>query len=180
MSKAKKNDRNGIDGNLLNMEEAIKLLKTSKPTFYRWLRSGKIKGMKVGRQWRFQKEDIHRFLKGLGPEIALKANPQPLLEDLIKILKELGKKGFIRDFELDVKDIDGSPVPCSLNSRLIVDENGKPERVVGSLTDLRHRKEAETRIRQLSTSLEQSPVFLTLAKFCYKLEIKPEISEQSF
>lgn len=74
------------------------------------------------------------------------------------LLKELGEKGFIRDYELDVKDIDGSPIPCSLTSRLIVDDNGQPERIVGSLTDLRHRKEAETRIRQLSTSLEQSPV----------------------
>jgi len=73
-------------------------------------------------------------------------------------LKELSEKGYIRDYELDVMDIDGSPVPCSLTSRLICDDNGQPERIVGSLTDLRHRKEAETRIRQLSTSLEQSPV----------------------
>ncbi len=74
------------------------------------------------------------------------------------LLKELGEKGQVRDFEMDVKDIDGSPVPCSLNSKIICDENGQPERIVGSLTDLRHRKEAETRIRQLSTALEQSPV----------------------
>ncbi len=74
------------------------------------------------------------------------------------LLKELTEKGQIRDYELDVKDIDGSPVPCSLTSRLICDDNGQPERIVGSLTDLRHRKKAETQVRQLSTALEQSPV----------------------
>ncbi|MCK4856260.1 MAG: PAS domain S-box protein, partial [Bacteroidales bacterium] len=74
------------------------------------------------------------------------------------LLKELSEKGQIRDFELDVRDIDGSPIPCSLNCRIICDENGQPERIVGSLTDLRHKKEAETRIRQLSTALEQIPV----------------------
>ena len=31
---------------LLDMKQAIKLLKTTRPTFYRWLRSGKIKAMK--------------------------------------------------------------------------------------------------------------------------------------
>ena len=78
------------------------------------------------------------------------------------LLKELREKGQIRDFELDVKDIDGSRVPCSLTSRLICDENGQPERIVGSLTDLRHRKKAESRIRQLSTALEQSPVSVVI------------------
>ncbi|MFC1743911.1 ATPase, T2SS/T4P/T4SS family [Candidatus Riflebacteria bacterium] len=81
-----------IEDNLLNMEEAIKLLKTSKPTFYRWLRTGKIKGMKVGRQWRFQREDIFRFLKGMDPKIALTADPLPLLNELQKILQGMGQK----------------------------------------------------------------------------------------
>ena len=39
---------------LLDMNQAIDILKTTRPTFYRWLRAGKIKGMKLGRQWRFR------------------------------------------------------------------------------------------------------------------------------
>ncbi len=74
------------------------------------------------------------------------------------LLQELREKGQLRDVELDIRDIDGSPIPCSLTSRIIFDENGQPERIVGSLTDIRHRKKAETQIRQLSTALEQSPV----------------------
>jgi PAS domain S-box-containing protein len=79
------------------------------------------------------------------------------------LLKELHEKGQITDFELNVRDIDGSPIPCSLNSRIIFDEKGQPERIVGSLTDLRHRKKAETRIRQLSTALQQSPVSVIIS-----------------
>ena len=46
---------------LLDMEQAIALLNTTRPTFYRWLRAGKIKGMKAGRQWRFYRSDVERF-----------------------------------------------------------------------------------------------------------------------
>ena len=31
-------------GDVLDMEQAIALLKTTRPTFYRWLRAGKLKG----------------------------------------------------------------------------------------------------------------------------------------
>ena len=54
---------------LLEMDQAIELLKTTRPTFYRWLRAGKLKGMKVGRQWRFYRADVERFLNGEEPRI---------------------------------------------------------------------------------------------------------------
>ncbi len=46
---------------VLNMGQAIALLKTTRPTFYRWLREGKLKGMKMGRQWRFYRSDVEAF-----------------------------------------------------------------------------------------------------------------------
>ncbi|MCK4749212.1 MAG: PAS domain S-box protein, partial [Bacteroidales bacterium] len=75
-----------------------------------------------------------------------------------QLLKALYEKGEILNYELDAKDKDGSPVPCSLNAKIIFDEGGKPERIVGSLSDIRHRKKAEKQIHQLSTALQQSPV----------------------
>jgi type IV pilus assembly protein PilB len=42
----------------LNFEGAMKFLGTSKPTLYRLLSQGRIKGLKVGRQWRFRREDL--------------------------------------------------------------------------------------------------------------------------
>ena len=73
---------------LLSMDQAIEQLKTTRPTFYRWLRSGKIKGMKVGRQWRFYPADIERFLKGEQPRIELQTDITPLIQELSKQLTE--------------------------------------------------------------------------------------------
>lgn len=85
------------EGGLLAMEEAIGLLKTTRPTFYRWLRSGKLKGMKVGRQWRFYREEIDRFLKGEAPRIELPADIGPLIRTLAEQAGADGVK--IRDDE---------------------------------------------------------------------------------
>lgn len=66
------------------MDQAIALLKTTRPTFYRWLRAGKLKGMKVGRQWRFNREDVERFLNGEQPRIELPVSVEPLIAELEK------------------------------------------------------------------------------------------------
>ncbi len=86
--------RGGAAGaaDLLEMDEAVALLKTTRPTFYRWLRSGKIKGMKLGRQWRFYRDDVERFLKGEGPRIDLPADITPLIRTLSARVTELGGK----------------------------------------------------------------------------------------
>ena len=77
---------------LLDMEQAIALLNTTRPTFYRWLRAGKIKGMKAGRQWRFYRADVERFIKGQQPRIELVADIQPLIEALTAKLTAVGAK----------------------------------------------------------------------------------------
>jgi len=72
---------------IIDMNEAIALLATTQPTFYRWLRTGKIKGMKVGRQWRFYRDDIERFLTGEAPPLVLPAAIAPFIESLSERLK---------------------------------------------------------------------------------------------
>lgn len=79
-------------GELIDMDRAIELLSTTRPTFYRWLRAGKIRGMKLGRQWRFYREDVDRFLKGEEPRIALRADIGPLIQRLQERLVGLGAK----------------------------------------------------------------------------------------
>ncbi|MFC1743252.1 ATPase, T2SS/T4P/T4SS family [Candidatus Riflebacteria bacterium] len=76
--RAKPGDSAEQERQLIDMKEAIALLKTTRATFYRWLRSGKFKGMKLGRQWRFYKDDIERFLAGASPRIDLPADISPL------------------------------------------------------------------------------------------------------
>jgi excisionase family DNA binding protein len=58
---------------LLTLEEAVKFLGTSKPTLYRLLGLDEIKGLKVGRQWRFRKADLVAYMER-GP-VAFNAAP---------------------------------------------------------------------------------------------------------
>jgi excisionase family DNA binding protein len=74
------------------MDQAIALLQTTRATFYRWLRAGKIKSMKVGRQWRFHREDVERFMKGEQPRIELTTDITPLLKTLTEALARIGVK----------------------------------------------------------------------------------------
>jgi len=84
-------------GQLLTMRQAIELLKTSRPTFYRWVREGRLVGTKLGRQWRFQRGDVERFLAGQAPRIELRADPAPLVAALAQRLEGLGVKGYASD-----------------------------------------------------------------------------------
>jgi excisionase family DNA binding protein len=77
-------------GDLLGMDEAIALLKTTRPTFYRWLKTGKLKGMKVGRQWRFYRNDVEGFLRGEGLRYDLPVGVEPLIAAL---RSRIGEKG---------------------------------------------------------------------------------------
>jgi general secretion pathway protein E len=79
---------------LLTMPEAIKRLKTTRATFYRWLKAGKIQGVKVGRQWRFAREQIERFLRGEESAIDLTADLGPLQDQLDDRYRELTGRSF--------------------------------------------------------------------------------------
>lgn len=61
----------------LTLDEAVKFLGTSKPTLYRLLGQDEIKGLKVGRQWRFRRADLTAYMER-GP-VAVAAAPK---EDL--------------------------------------------------------------------------------------------------
>jgi len=50
------------DDSLLTLDEAVKFLDTSKSTFYRLLAQDDVKGVKVGKQWRFRKEDLLAYV----------------------------------------------------------------------------------------------------------------------
>jgi excisionase family DNA binding protein len=75
---------------LVDLEEAVRMLKTTRPTFYRWLRAGRIRGMKAGRQWRFERSELERFLKGEAPRIEAPGGVHPLVQALRARLRELG------------------------------------------------------------------------------------------
>lgn len=96
----------GQTDELIDMEKAAEMLKTTRSTFYRWLREGRIKGMKVGRQWRFYREDIERFLEGQEPRIDLPADIGPLISDLRKRAQELGAEDVPSPEDIPLQDAD--------------------------------------------------------------------------
>jgi type IV pilus assembly protein PilB len=66
-TRPKKQDAAPPAGEVLDLRAAADFLKVSKPTFYRWLAQGKIKGQKAGNQWRFYRADLEHFLRAEEP-----------------------------------------------------------------------------------------------------------------
>lgn len=55
-------DNNTSFDSLLTLKEAMEYLKLSRSTFYKLMEKGEIKGIKIGKVWRFRKEDIESFI----------------------------------------------------------------------------------------------------------------------
>jgi excisionase family DNA binding protein len=94
------------DSPLLTMPEAIQALKTSRPTFYRWVRSGQIKAQKVGRQWRFRREDLDRFMNGDAPLIELQVDIAPLVSMLRDRLSSFGQQKVVDELSKAVGPVE--------------------------------------------------------------------------
>ncbi len=48
---------------LLTLNEAADRLNISRSTMLRWLKTGKIAGVKMGRDWRIDPDDLDRFIE---------------------------------------------------------------------------------------------------------------------
>lgn len=57
MSQGKQKDE------ILTTKEAMKYLKITKPTILKYIRENKLRASKIGRNWRFYKSDIDRFMR---------------------------------------------------------------------------------------------------------------------
>lgn len=49
---------------VLTTNEAIQYLKVSKPTFLKYIHTGRIKAIKAGKGWRILQSELYRFLQG--------------------------------------------------------------------------------------------------------------------
>ena len=76
--------------NIVTFNEATRLLGTTRSTLYRWMKNGTISAMKAGRQWRFRREDIERFLAGKPPRFDLPADIKPLIKLLEAKIADAG------------------------------------------------------------------------------------------
>ena len=55
----------------LDFDDAVQFLKTTPSTLYKWLQAGKIPGHKLGRQWRFLKDELELHVSGQAPRIQI-------------------------------------------------------------------------------------------------------------
>jgi excisionase family DNA binding protein len=80
------------EDDLLSLDEAVQFLTTSRPTFYRLLGQGDLKGFKVGRQWRFRRSELLAYLERRPPEVA-PAPPEALEAELEYFGDEVRRAG---------------------------------------------------------------------------------------
>jgi PAS domain S-box-containing protein len=74
-----------------------------------------------------------------------------------RLLERFNSQGWVSDYEVVLKDQDGTAVPCSISARLVRD--GNDARIVGTMRDMRQRKrldgllQAESETRRTLTEL---------------------------
>ncbi|TYP58549.1 MEDS domain-containing protein [Thermosediminibacter litoriperuensis] len=99
---------------LLTVEEVAKILRTTTNTIYRWLRAGKLPGIKLGKEWRIRKETLasklnetnstsikgQRFLDKIGPHSDHVLAVTRKTHDLYNLEAEFFKKGLSRGYRL--------------------------------------------------------------------------------
>jgi excisionase family DNA binding protein len=81
---------------LLNLKEVSHLLKVNTEVLRRWLRSGKLNGIKVGSDWRVSSAELASFLRAAAttePEVAKKPSNQNELAMCIRFPKWLEFSG---------------------------------------------------------------------------------------
>lgn len=82
-----------MDNEYLDFDEAVQFLKTTPSTLYKWLQSGKVPAHKLGRQWRFLKEELDLHVSGKAPKIQLQKEILQLTEFLGKRAQKTTKEG---------------------------------------------------------------------------------------
>jgi excisionase family DNA binding protein len=55
---------NGIGDQVLTTKESCSYLRITKPTYFKYIREGRIKAIKAGKGWKVLKSELDRFLRG--------------------------------------------------------------------------------------------------------------------
>ena len=72
-------------------------------------------------------------------------------EDRERFLLKLSEKGTIDDYEVLLRNKDGSIIPVSLSSGFLYGQDGKPLKIAGSVRDITERLLADEELRKFST-----------------------------
>jgi two-component system, cell cycle sensor histidine kinase and response regulator CckA len=77
------------------------------------------------------------------------------------LLKLLQERRNVTDYEVLLKNRDGSLVPCSISAKIQFDAQGKPLKIIGGMHDITERRQAEEALKAsesfLNSVIDQSP-----------------------
>jgi len=68
-------------------------------------------------------------------------------------LQEIREKGYVRDFEIQLRNFQGALFTCSITAAILPGEEERPPRIVGSIRDISERKRAEETLGQREEEL---------------------------
>ncbi len=68
----------------------------------------------------------------------------------------LVEKGEVRDYEVRLKNRDGSEVNCSVMAKIFLDINGQPRKITGGIRDISLRKKAEEELKIMNEELKKA------------------------
>ena len=72
-----------------------------------------------------------------------------------RFLDQLRQQGILSDYELNFLDKDELSVPCSVTAKLLLDDEGRPWKVCGTIRNITRRRQAEDSLQRLNEDLEQ-------------------------
>jgi excisionase family DNA binding protein len=104
--------------NLLTTKQVQEILKVDRITIYRMLQDGRLKGIKIGQQWRFPQSEVDRLLGRANPDadVVLSDNEAGFPIHCMQTIQDLFSD--VSQIPAMIIDMDGSPItrmsnPCA-------------------------------------------------------------------
>jgi len=76
------------------------------------------------------------------------------IKDRDAIIEAMRKTDNVTDFEVPIKNRDGSLIHCSISAKIKYDAQGQPEKFIGSMHDISKRKQAEEALKKSEEMLK--------------------------
>ena len=92
-----------------------------------------------------------------------------------EFIRALLKHKRIADYEITLKNKDGSPIICSISSMLHFDSNGKPGKIIGSMRDISMRIKLEDELRD--SEIRYHNLFENSSEFLFTLDLKGNFTD---
>jgi PAS domain S-box-containing protein len=63
------------------------------------------------------------------------------------LISKIMEQGKVSHFEITLNNKDGSQIPCSISSKICLDAQGHPEKIIGNMLDITDRKDTEEKLK---------------------------------